>query len=68
MIVNLPPAYGNGRLITVKKIDATANTVTITPNGAETIDGAATYVLAAQWKGVHIIDAAAGLWEIMGAI
>lgn len=64
MVVNLPLAIGNGRLVSIKKIDASANTVTITPNGAETIDGAATYVLAAQWDVVQFVDAATGLWEI----
>jgi len=34
--------------ITIKKIDSSANAVTIDPNGAETIDGAATVVIATQ--------------------
>ena len=64
MTINLPAAIGNGRLVTIKKIDASGNTVTIDGNGSETIDGATTYVLAAQWDVVQFIDAAAGLWEI----
>ncbi len=64
MVVNLPTAKGNGRLVTIKKIDASGNTVTITPSGAETIDGAATKVLAAQWAVIQFIDAATGLWEV----
>ncbi|HSC14498.1 MAG TPA: hypothetical protein VLI71_05235, partial [Gammaproteobacteria bacterium] len=36
--------------LTVKKIDATANAVTIDGDGAETIDGAATQSLPAQWN------------------
>lgn len=34
----------------IKKIDATANTVTVDPNGAETIDGAATAVISTQYE------------------
>ena len=64
MTINLPTAYGNGRMITIKKIDASANTVTIDGSGAETIDGAATKVLTTQWQVIQFIDAAAGLWEI----
>lgn len=64
MTVNLPAAIGNGRLVTIKKIDASANTVTIDGSGAETIDGAATKVLTTQWQVIQFIDAAAGLWEI----
>lgn len=64
MTINLPKAIGNGRLVTVKKIDASANTVTVDGSGAETIDGAATKVLTVQWQVVQFVDAAAGLWEI----
>lgn len=38
--VDLPTAVGNsGRILVIKKIDATANTVSIDPNGTEHIDG-----------------------------
>jgi len=43
-----------GRSYWVKKLDATANTVTVTPAAGETIDGAANYVLTAQWKFVQV--------------
>lgn len=46
--VNLPAAAGSlvaGRVYTILKTDASANTVTIDGNAAETIDGAATVVL-----------------------
>lgn len=39
----------NGRIHAIVKIDSSANTVTIDPNAAETINGAATLVLSAQW-------------------
>lgn len=52
---NLPLAADSVNVVyTIKKIDASGNTVTVTPNGAETIDGAATVVLAAQWERVTV--------------
>lgn len=45
----LPPAADmRDRCLTVKKMDA-ANTVTLTPDGSETIDGAATLAWATQY-------------------
>ena len=53
--VNLPTAVGRaGAMYIVKKSDASANAVTVTPNGAETIDGAATFPLPAQWDAVMV--------------
>lgn len=40
----------SGRMYVIKKIDATANTVTIDGNSSETIDGATTLVLTTQWE------------------
>lgn len=68
VVHNLPATTGNGRLVSIKKVDATANTVTITPNGADTIDGAATYVLNAQYQFVQLIDAAAGAWDVINTV
>lgn len=39
---------------TIKKIDATANTVTIDPNGGQLIDGVLTQVLTTQWQALRI--------------
>lgn len=53
--VTLPTAASaKHRVYTVKKIDASANTVTIDPAGAETIDGVATQVLTTQWQAFKI--------------
>lgn len=50
IVITLPTAVGAApKQVVIKKMVA-ANTVTITPNGAETIDGAATLVLSAQWS------------------
>lgn len=64
-VQNLPVSLGLGRLVSFKKLDASANTVTITPNGADTIDGAANYVLNAQYQKVQLIDAVAGTWDVI---
>jgi hypothetical protein len=48
--VTLPTAAGvKGRIYTVKRMNAGANNVTIACTGGQTIDGAATVVLAAQY-------------------
>lgn len=64
-IDNLLPATGSGRVRHVKKIDASANTVTVTPDGTDTIDGAANYVLTAQYESVTVQDCAVGIWYVI---
>mgnify|MGYP003677633426 FL=1 len=55
IVVNLPAVSGElGRNLRFKKKDASANSVTVDGSGAETIDGAATQVLAAQWNQLAI--------------
>ncbi len=43
---------GDGYTVAIKKTDATANTVTIDGNGAETIDGSTTKVISTQYDTV----------------
>lgn len=51
--LSLPdPVLYRGHTITVKKTDATVNTVTVTPFAAETIDGAASVVIASPQEAV----------------
>ena len=45
-----------GRIHIIKKTDVSVNTVTVTPSGGATIDGAATYVLTLQYQTVTIIS------------
>ena len=52
----------SGKLFNIKKTDASANTVTVTPSGAATIDGAATYTLAAQYSGITIQSDGTDWW------
>lgn len=48
------PELQNGRHLTIKKIDETSNTVTIVPNGSETIDGGANVIITTQWTSVTL--------------
>jgi hypothetical protein len=49
--LTLPTAVGiSGRMYSAKKVDATANVVTVATTGGETIDGAATASLAVQYS------------------
>lgn len=55
--MTLPPAaLVPGRIYTFKRINSGANAVVVDPSGAETIDGAATYTLSAQWNSVTIMN------------
>lgn len=54
--VNLPTAVGVDSLITVKKLSAAANTVTVTPDGSETIDGDASYALEDENEFVTLVS------------
>ena len=58
------PAASNGKCFHIKKIDATAYSVIIDGDGAETIDGAATQTLTAQHESLTII-ARSGAWYIL---
>lgn len=53
-----------GRRLTGKKIDASANAVTLNA-GTHTIDGAATLVLAAQWN-FAIVEGDGTNWLVVG--
>ena len=65
-LVNLPPAASYpGITYWIKKIDPSVNAVTIDANGAETIDGALTYVLTTKNKYVVIVNDG-GSWQVIG--
>jgi hypothetical protein len=63
--VNLPAATGSGRILNIKKIDASAYVVTVDGSGGETIDGATTKEIGSQYDNLQIQDAAAGIWDIL---
>lgn len=58
------PAPANGAQVIVKKIDASGNAVTVTHHAAETIDGAATYVLTSQYQSVTLISDGTNWWVV----
>lgn len=54
-VVTLPvAATSKGWGFYIIKTDATTNTVTVDGNGSETISGNLTYVIGAQYQGVHV--------------
>lgn len=63
--VNLPAAASSvGLKLVIKKVDGTANTVTIDGNASETIDGQLTYPLEVQFESVEIVCGNGG-WNIV---
>lgn len=63
--VNLPAvASSAGRALVVKKIDASGNAVTLDGSGAETIDGAATQAIAAQYDALMVVCDGAAWWIV----
>ena len=49
MTVTLPTPSAGAR-VRVKKIDASTNTVTVSPSGTETIDGASSHTISQQYE------------------
>lgn len=55
LTVTLPDVgVGKGRIYTIKKIDSTANTVTVTAAAGQTMDGVSTKVLTTQYATVKV--------------
>lgn len=52
--INFPTAVGNAAWYVVKKIDSSANTVILDPNGAETLDGQPTQIIRFQNTSVDV--------------
>ena len=52
--INFPTAVGNVAWYVVKKIDSSANTVILDPNGAETLDGQPTQIIRFQNTSVDV--------------
>ena len=53
--ITLPSAGGiGGRMYIIKKVSATGNNVTVVCNGAQTIDGNATYTLINQYSSIMV--------------
>jgi hypothetical protein len=55
--VTLPAVSGNAGLnFHIKKTDSSGNAVTVDGNASETIDGATTAVITAQWESIQIVS------------
>lgn len=63
--VGLPAAASSaGQVYTIKKTDSGGNAVTVDANASETIDGATTKALSAQYKYITIVCDGATWWII----
>jgi hypothetical protein len=63
--LTLPPAAtSEGQMLNVKKVDITANTVTVDGNSAETIDEATTQVIVAQYDCITMLCSGTEWWII----
>ena len=60
--VNLPAATGSKKVYNIKNINT--GTVTVTPNGVETVDGETTQSLY-QYESMTVVDNASGTWVIL---
>lgn len=67
--LTLPSAGLNeGRILIIKKTDVSANVVTVTRAGSDTIDGATSFPLATQYKFVTLINDEDGdIWNVIGS-
>jgi hypothetical protein len=65
VVLTLPPASAAyGMVLNVKKIDVSVNAVTVTADGSDLIDGAATYPLLLQYDAVSIQCDGAAWWVL----
>ncbi|HSX42833.1 MAG TPA: polysaccharide deacetylase family protein [Candidatus Saccharimonadales bacterium] len=64
--VTLPTAVGiAGRIHTIKRTNSGTNAITVGTTSGQTIDGAATYVLAAQYKYL-VVQSDGANWMVIG--
>ncbi len=65
--VTLPAAASYpGQILVIKKIDSSGNAVTIDGNSTETIDGATTASLSAQWQS-KVIQSNGTAWYVLAS-
>ncbi len=65
--VTLPPATNTGLLLLVEKIDSSANTVTISRLGSDTISGNTSITLSTQYGGRLLIADGALTWHLISS-
>jgi hypothetical protein len=63
--LTLPAAASNvNKFFRIKKIDSSANTITVDGNASETIDGDTTMIISFQWSAMDIVSNGTG-WYII---
>lgn len=66
--VTLPAATGNtGKVLRIKKTDSSANAVTISRAGSDTIDGATSRKIGAQSDDIIIVSDGSATWQVIKA-
>ena len=56
IVINLPLASDGKHIYWIKKTDVSANTITVTRAGSDTIEGSSTKVLTAQYDTIQLIS------------
>lgn len=64
----LAAAVRPGKEIVFKKTDASANDFTVSRAGADTLDGATTKVLGAQYDYMRVVSDGVSKWHIIGSV
>ena len=64
LTITLLTAVGRVRGVTVKKVDSSANTVTVDTTSSQTIDGALTAVLTSEGESIDVVSDNAN-WSII---
>ena len=59
-----PAAEAKGKRLTIKKIDSSANAVTVDGDGSETIDGATTAVINCQYESICLMSDGTEWWVV----
>lgn len=54
--ITLPTAVSAVNIFTIKKTDSSANTITVATTSAQTIDGASTQIIGAQYTSIDLIS------------
>lgn len=62
--VTLPTAANKGQILVIKKVDSTAGAITIGRAGTDTIEGATTKSLAAQYNSYTLVANGTSTWYI----
>ena len=64
----LAAVAGEGKEIVFKKTDASANDFTVSRAGSDTIDGANTKVLGAQYDYLRLVSNGVATWSVIGQV